>query len=216
MFRATFLCVLPLLFFYEPDRLVTFTFSFSFSQVPSTRGWFTFYREHLTCVVPPNGPHRRRRREILSSLGLSLTRPSKPAVKSLREQWITAGSFPLASYRRALKAADISVVKRHSGPFCPAFPVLFVTNRRLCCFLVTKNTRSHRDSPMKLWIVVELFRFSLKVDSRETGEFGRRYLSVVLFIVIIHCYYFTIKIVACITLFFFFSKIRCTFYVTSR
>lgn len=54
----------------EPDRLVTFTFSFS--REFQVHGWFTFYREHLT-RVPPIGPrryHRRRdRREYFPRSG---------------------------------------------------------------------------------------------------------------------------------------------------
>ncbi|EZA55481.1 CCR4-NOT transcription complex subunit 6-like protein [Ooceraea biroi] len=71
---------------------------------------------------------------------------SKPAVKSLREQRITTGWFPLASYRRASQSCRRPWLRGiRSGPF-PIAPALFVANRRSsrCCFLVTEHSVSSR------------------------------------------------------------------------
>ncbi|EGI57859.1 CCR4-NOT transcription complex subunit 6 [Acromyrmex echinatior] len=102
----------PLLVFPCSHRAGPTGYVLVLSRVPSTRLVHFLPRApdpratHWAPPPPPPPPSPPPPR-ILSSLGLSLTRSSKPAVKSFRERRITTSSFPLASYRRALKAADV-------------------------------------------------------------------------------------------------------------
>lgn len=99
----------PLLVFPCSHRAGPTGYVLVLSRLPSTRLVHFLPRApdpratHWAPPPPPPSPPPR----VLSSLGLSLTWPSKPAVKSFRERRITTSSFPLASYRRALKAADV-------------------------------------------------------------------------------------------------------------